>query len=46
MKAKITDPDEVAAVERVGDQANQIVEAGKTLPAAAAEQASKKKKKP
>jgi hypothetical protein len=45
MKAKITDPDEVAAVERVGDQANQIVEAGKNLPAAAAEQ-DKKKKKP
>lgn len=45
MKAKITDPDEIAAVERVGDEANQIIEAGKNLPAAAPEE-DKKKKKP
>jgi hypothetical protein len=45
MKSKITDPDEIAAVERVADNANQIIEAGKNLPAAAAEE-NKKKKKP
>ena len=45
MKAKVTDPDEIAAIERVGDQANQIIEAGKNLPAAAPEE-DKKKKKP
>lgn len=45
MKTKITDPEEIAAIERVGDQANQIIEAGKNLPAAAPEE-DKKKKKP
>jgi hypothetical protein len=45
MKAKITDPDEIAAVEHVFDNANQIITAGKDLPAAAAEE-DKKKKKP
>ncbi len=45
MKAKVTNPDEIAAIERVGDQANQILEAGKNLPAAAPEE-DKKKKKP
>ena len=45
MKSKITNPDEIAALERVADNANQIIEAGKNLPAAAAEE-NKKKKKP
>ena len=44
MKNKITDPDEVAALERVADNANQIIEAGGKLPAAAAEDPKKKKK--
>ena len=43
MKAKVTDPDEIAAIERVGDQANQIIAAGKSLPAAAPEEDKKKK---
>src|SRR5215510_2152099 len=30
MKAKVTNPDETAAIERVADNANQILEAGKT----------------
>jgi hypothetical protein len=45
MKTGITNPDEIAAIEHVGAQANQILEAGKNLPAAAPE-AEKKKKKP
>lgn len=45
MKAKITDPDEIAAVERVFENANQIIAAGKDLPAAPPEE-DKKKKKP
>jgi len=45
LKGKITDPDEIAALERVADNANLIIEAGGKLPAAAAED-SKKKKKP
>lgn len=45
MKTKVTDPDEIAAIERVGDQAKQIIDAGKNLPAAAPEE-DKKKKKP
>lgn len=44
MKSKITDPDEIAAVERVFDNANQIIEAARNLPAAAAEEEKKKKK--
>ena len=45
MKGKITDPDEIAAVEHVFDNANQIIAAGKDLPAARPEE-DKKKKKP
>jgi hypothetical protein len=44
MKSKITDADEIAALERVADNANQIVEAGGKLPAAPAEDPKKKKK--
>ena len=44
LKAKITEPDEIAALERVADNANQIIEAGGKLPAAAED--PKKKKKP
>lgn len=44
MKAKVTDPDEIAAIEHVGDQANQIIDAGKNLPAAAPDEEKKKKK--
>lgn len=44
MKTKVTDPDEIAAIERVGDQAKQIIDAGKNLPAAAPEEEKKKKK--
>lgn len=46
MKSKITDPEEIAAIEHVADNANQIIAAGKDLPAAAPEENSKKKKKP
>lgn len=45
MKARVTDPDEIAAIEHVGEQANQIIEAGKKLSAASPED-DKKKKKP
>jgi len=45
MKTKVTDPDEIAAIEHVFDNANQIIEAGKNLPAATPED-NKKKKKP
>lgn len=45
LKTKVTDPDGVAAIEHVAETANQIIEAGKNLPAAAAEP-DKKKKKP
>ena len=45
LKTKITDPDEIAAVERVADNANQIIAVGDKLPAAAPED-DKKKKKP
>lgn len=44
LKTRTTEADEIAAIERVADNANLIVEAGKKLPAAAAE--DKKKKKP
>ena len=45
MKSKITDPEEIAAFERVADNANQISQAGGKLPAALPEE-NKKKKKP
>jgi hypothetical protein len=44
MKSKITDDEEIAAFERVADNANQISQAGSKLPAAAAEDPKKKKK--
>lgn len=44
LKTKVTNPDEIAAIERVFDNANQILEAGKNLPAAAPEEEKKKKK--
>lgn len=44
LKSKITDTDEVAVLERVADNANQIIEAGGKLPAASAEDPKKKKK--
>jgi len=44
MKAKVTDHDEIAAIEHVAAQANQIITAGKDLPAAAPEEEKKKKK--
>lgn len=44
IKAKMTNPDEVAALERVSDNANQILDAGKNLPAAPPEEEKKKKK--
>ena len=46
IKGKMTNPDEIAAFERVADNANQILDAGKNLPAAEAEEEKKKKKKP
>lgn len=45
LKSTITNPDEIAAIERVSDHAKQILDAGKALPAAAPEE-DKKKKKP
>jgi hypothetical protein len=44
LKARVTDHDEIAAIEHVGDQANQIIAAGKNLPAAPPEEEKKKKK--
>jgi hypothetical protein len=44
LKTKTTDADEAAAIERVADNANQILEAGGKLPAASAEDGKKKKK--
>lgn len=44
IKGKITNPDEIVALERVADNANQILDAGKNLPAAAPEEEKKKKK--
>ncbi len=44
LKSRITDPDEIAALERVADNANQIIEAGGKLPAAPVEDPKKKKK--
>ena len=45
LKSNMTNPDEIAAIERVNDYAKQILDAGKGLPAAAPEE-DKKKKKP
>ena len=44
LKSKVSDPDEAAALERVADNANQIIEAGGKLPAASTEDPKKKKK--
>jgi hypothetical protein len=44
LRTKTTNADEIAAIERVADNASLILEAGNKLPAAAAE--DKKKKKP
>jgi hypothetical protein len=46
LKEKAKDPDEIAAVERVADNANQILEAGSKLAPPSAEEDKKKKKKP
>ena len=49
LKTKVTDPDEVAAVERVADNAKEIIEASGHLPAGAPAEdkdKDKKKKKP
>ena len=51
MKTKVTDPDEVAALERVGDEVKEIMDAGGHLPTGAPEDDTapdkgKKKKKP
>ena len=43
---KAKDPDEIAAVERVADQAKQIIEAGSKLAPPSADEDKKKKKKP
>jgi hypothetical protein len=45
MKGRVTDHDEIAAIEHVGDQANQIIAAGKNLSAAPPEEEKEKKKK-
>lgn len=44
LKSNMTNPDEIAAIERVYDQAKQILDASKALPAAAPEEEKKKKK--
>ncbi|MFN2577388.1 MAG: hypothetical protein ABR607_06820 [Pyrinomonadaceae bacterium] len=49
LKTKVTDPDEVAAIERVAENAKEIIEAGGHLAASAPEDAKdkdKKKKRP
>jgi len=51
MKTKVTDPDEVAALERVGDEVKEIMDASGHLPTGAPEDETapdkgKKKKKP
>jgi len=45
LKEQVKDPDEAAAIDRVADNAKQIIEVGAKLPAATPE-ADKKKKKP
>jgi hypothetical protein len=44
LKNQVKDPDEIAAIERVADNANQIIEVGKRLPAAPPDENTKKKK--
>ena len=44
LKTQTKNDDELAAIERVADDANQIIEAGKKLPAASADEGQKKKK--
>jgi hypothetical protein len=46
LKTGTTNQDEIAAIERVADNANLIIEAGNKLPAATPEETGKKKKKP
>ena len=49
IKTKVTDPDEVAAIERVGDEVKEIMDASGHLPSGASEtdkDKDKKKKKP
>jgi len=46
LRTKTTNEDEIAAIERVADNANLIIEAGNKLPAAAPEEKDNKKKKP
>jgi hypothetical protein len=47
LKARVKDDDEAAAIDRVADNANQIIEVGTKLPPAPAESdTDKKKKKP
>ena len=45
IRSQVKDPDEVAAIERVADNVNQILDAGNKLPAPAPDE-NKKKKKP
>jgi hypothetical protein len=44
LKNQVKEPEEISALERVADNANQIIEVGRRLPPPAAEE--KKKKKP
>jgi len=44
LKTQTKNDDELAAIERVADNANQIIEAGKKLPAPSADEGQKKKK--
>lgn len=46
LRDKVKDADEIATVERVADQANQIIEAGSKLAPPSADEDKKKKKKP
>ena len=46
LRSKTSDPDEIAAMERVADNANQIIEAGSKLGPAPPPEDNKKKKKP
>ena len=46
LRSKTNDPDEIAAIERVADNANQIIEAGGKLGPAPPPEDNKKKKKP
>src|ERR1044071_10144574 len=46
LRNKTTDPDEIAAMERVAEKANQIIEAGSKLGPAPPPEDDKKKKKP